>query len=568
MNHHGGPIEAGRKQLSGLLTRSGGVLVHAFESLFSARFVAWFRLIIAIMFLLAVWVDPAQPVRGLAAGMVLAGAFLGWSLVNIWAAHRDWWIEHHLARPALFVDLAVGIAATFFTEGPRQDFVSPQAAFLMFALAEAMFVGGWALTSKAGIAFILGKIAVSVLLATLGQPIDFIVLGRRIASFLLITSLAVWLAGRRIRPRVPAFVIPPDLRERYPVADAMAFAAKMLGATRILAVWKSPVGAGVRMQASNGDEAVTAKFEPNHAGFIAATAGSPTLFRVGRMRALRLDDSDRPTRGDAPNLALQGYPPEGSDAIAIPVAIPDFEMTLVASGLRSPSRDLLAVARSLGAEIEAGMNRHALAVRVFDDQLGEVRHTIARDLHDSVAQSLAGASFRIEAARKALEQGVDPAPELRSVQQALHSEQRHVRDIIDRLRRGSEMRVRHDLGSDLAALLRDLEEHWRIGIEFVGPAERFEVGTAQLHELRQIAREAVANAARHGNGGKIRFALDVADHAYHVDIVDDGSNAEGSSHPFQPRSISERVAALGGKLDARRGPAGTRLYITVPRLSA
>ncbi|WP_195908729.1 hypothetical protein [Novosphingobium sp. Gsoil 351] len=108
------------------------------------------------------------------------------------------------------------------------------------------------------------------------------------------------------------------------------------------------------------------------------------------------------------------------------------------------------------------------------------------------------------------------------------------------------------------------------GDKVYAPPEPLDVGLSQIHELRQIAREAVANAARHGFASRIVFTVDPAPTAFHLDIVDNGNGGRvtGSSHPFKPRSIAERVAALGGKLDARCGPAGARLYITVPRLSA
>ena len=80
----------------------------------------------------------------------------------------------------------------------------------------------------------------------------------------------------------------------------------------------------------------------------------------------------------------------------------------------------------------------------------------------------------------------------------------------------------------------------------------------------------MANSARHGNSTRVTFTLSAEPKAIHLDIVDDGhgGSAADSNKPFQPRSISERVAALGGKLDARSGPTGTRLYITFPRLEA
>ena len=216
------------------------------------------------------------------------------------------------------------------------------------------------------------------------------------------------------------------------------------------------------------------------------------------------------------------------------------------------------------------LDRHSLSVLAIEDRMGAVRQSVARDLHDSVAQSLAGAVFRIEAARNGLHEGLDAQVELLAVHDALQSEQRHVRTIIERLRKGGDPRLRHDLAGDLVEVLDELGKQWRLELDFARPTEAIEIGSSQLHEIRQIAREAVANSALHGNSTRVTFKLSAEAQTIQLDIVDNGHGrpAAASNKPFQPRSISERVAALGGKLDARQGPSGTRLYITIPRLSA
>ena len=87
--------------------------------------------------------------------------------------------------------------------------------------------------------------------------------------------------------------------------------------------------------------------------------------------------------------------------------------------------------------------------------------------------------------------------QLEAVHEALHSEQRHVRKIIERLRGGGDLHLRHDLVGDLSQLLTALGEQWRIAVVLDPPGQAISVGASQLHEIRQIAREAVANAARH-----------------------------------------------------------------------
>lgn len=199
----------------------------------------------------------------------------------------------------------------------------------------------------------------------------------------------------------------------------------------------------------------------------------------------------------------------------------------------------------------------------YEEGMVRLRQTVARDLHDSVAQSLAGALFRVEAACKAIIAGNSPEEELAAIKDALESEQRHVRVMIDRLCTALDLRTPKGLGQDLAELPPEMEGQWHIQTRLFRPEEPIDVGPTRLHDLRQIPREAIANAARHGGATLVQFDLSVESCSLHLDIVDNSvGGRSGSTHPFQPRSITERVAALARTLDASCGPAGTHLYVS------
>ena len=66
----------------------GGTPINAFEPLLSARFVALFRAAIALIFMVAVWADRAQPARHAELGYALVAAYLLWAIVlEIGRAH-------------------------------------------------------------------------------------------------------------------------------------------------------------------------------------------------------------------------------------------------------------------------------------------------------------------------------------------------------------------------------------------------------------------------------------------------------------------------------------------------
>ena len=536
----------------------------------SARFVALFRAAIVLIFMVAVWADRAQPARHAELGYALVAAYLLWAIVLVWAAFRDWWIEYCLARPALLIDVAAGVVSLFFTEGAPQDFSMPLAAFLLFTLVEAIFVGGWRLALTVGILFTGGTVLMGVALTNYGAVVDPMRIARRVGFFLVITALGVWFGGRRTTVLVPGFSVVSEKESGPPIAAALAYACNLLAAKSGIVIWRSMEETESRLEMIGTTTELSWRVAPCSVDQLGPLAVSPMLFRVGRDRALRLASDDQAIPDRAGHILELELLPQGIDAVSIPVRSSGVRAVVILSRLAVASRDLLPLAHAAEREIESALDRYELSVLAVEDRMGEVRQSVARDLHDSVAQSLAGASFRVEAARKALSDGIDPADELEAVHEALNSEQRHVRKIIERLRGGSDIRLQHDLVGDLSKLLTALGEQWRIDVVLDSPGQYVTVGASQLHEIRQIAREAVANAARHGDATQVRLSIAMGTDSFHLDIVDDGhgGNAAGSAHPFQPRSIAERVAALGGKLDARRGPAGTRLYITVPKLGA
>ena len=520
--------------------------------------------------MVAVWADRAQPARHAELGYALVAAYLLWATVLVWAAFRDWWIEYCLARPALLVDVVAGVVSLFFTDGTPQDFSTPLAAFLLLTLVEAIFVGGWRLALTVGILFTSGTVLMGIALSNCGAFVDPMRIARRVGFFLVITALGVWFGGRRTTVLVPGFSVVSEKEPEPPIAAALAYSCELLAAKSGMAIWRTSEDSESRLEMIGEDTELSWRVAPCAVDQLGPLGASPMLFRVGRKRALRLAADDRAIPDRAGHIVDLELLPEGIDAISIPVVSSGVRAVFILSRLDVASRDLLPLAQAAGRELGSALDRYELSVMAVEHRMGEVRQSVARDLHDSVAQSLAGASFRVEAARKSLSEGIDPANELEAVHEALHSEQRHVRKIIERLRGGGDLHLRHDLVGDLSQLLTALGEQWRIAVVLDPPGQAISVGASQLHEIRQIAREAVANAARHGDATQVRLSIETGSDAFHLDIVDDGhgGNAAGSAHPFQPRSIAERVVALGGQLDARRGPAGTRLYITVPKLSA
>ncbi len=74
-------------------------------------------------------------------------------------------------------------------------------------------------------------------------------------------------------------------------------------------------------------------------------------------------------------------------------------------------------------------------------------------------------------------------------------------------------------------------------------------------------REGIANAVRHGQASRVGVELSAAMGGLQLQITDNGTGFPASDTPLSPRSIAERVAALGGTLAIASSPGDTRLNI-------
>jgi signal transduction histidine kinase len=241
----------------------------------------------------------------------------------------------------------------------------------------------------------------------------------------------------------------------------------------------------------------------------------------------------------------------------------------VLGGIRGPGADFLSLGAAVTREIATAADRATATRLERETAVMRARGAIARDLHDSVAQSLAGACFRLEALRRAMSDGkaAEPAEEIAAVRDALRSEQAQVRGMIQSLRDRTALLTHTPLAADLERTLADAAAHWHLSASFAADGA-VDAGGGLGHELRQLLREAVANAARHGQASHVNASLARVADGFELVVADNGSGFDDPIGAAQPWSISERVAELGGSLSVQTGPGGTRLAITLPLVSS
>jgi len=231
--------------------------------------------------------------------------------------------------------------------------------------------------------------------------------------------------------------------------------------------------------------------------------------------------------------------------------------------------DDLLVHQSLGDQIAIAIENARLYDRSRELAILEERTRLARELHDSVTQSLFSVHCQAGAVATYLDQDLERArEELGDLRRTAHEALQGMRALIFDLRPVSVK----DAG--LAAALRDqVEQVRRTG----GPELLFEEhGTCPLplsvqEHLFRIAQEALRNAVRHARAERIVVSLATDAECLELSVSDDGRGfdpqalAAGERRSFGLIGLRERVRLLDGSLDIESGPGqGTQVKIRIP----
>jgi len=204
------------------------------------------------------------------------------------------------------------------------------------------------------------------------------------------------------------------------------------------------------------------------------------------------------------------------------------------------------------------------------------RTRIARELHDTLLQSLHGLMFQFQAARNMLPKRVDEAIEtldsaIGATEQAIAEGRGAIHDLRD-----DSVRDR-DLGEALKAAAQELAASRHPGFaapefEMVLEGERKELLPALQDEVYRIAREILRNAFMHAEATRIEVEVRYDAHALRLRIRDNGKGIDpkilrdgGTSGHWGLRGVRERAEQIGAQLDFwSEVAAGTEVQLNVP----
>lgn len=515
---------------------------------------------LAALFIVAIGLDPSQPTHappGVTYGLL--GAYVVFAAAIIGLTWDNWRRDARLAGPAHAVDILLFTALVLLTEG----YTSPFYPFFMFLLLSAAIRWGWHATALTAILLTMLYLVAGLLVLVAGEPLLLYRFVVRTGHLVILSMILIWF-GANQRPmrvrRTDSYSFPQPSLDESPFETGLRAAMRSIGASNGAFVWREDDQKELAGLSIRGEDLSPATLSGQ------PLAVAPFLYNLADDRALKKDEENNllefaATDGITPaSAAALGL----SEGLAIPVRSDRGEGLLFLDGVHGLAIDHIDVGELISAEVASHLQRHTLLRAVEEGAEARSRLTLARDLHDSVVQFLAGAAFRLEAMKRSRENGRNIEPELDELKQLMMEEQQELRSFITALRSGPLVAV-NDLAKELRALAQRLSHQWDITCEFSARPAQMMIPTRLRLDAHQLMREAVANAVRHAQAKSVSVQLKTEAEELRLEFSNDGAVFPKRDGRLEmPTSIHERVAQAGGGLDVARGMGVTVMTISLP----
>lgn len=515
---------------------------------------AWARVAMLALFGLWLSLDRHQAAWAIPGAAVLFAVYAAAAVLLAAIAPVAWWWEQRLAAAALTVDGIMFVVGLYATEAVSHDLFSVFITFFAFIVLSSATRWRLPTTVIVTTALAAGFLLAGLLLHARGADIDIAHFSRRLAYLVVLAGLLIWFVRGRPWGAIPRLVRDETGMAGDPLGGALAYAMQAYSAGSGIIGWIEDDALGPR---------VAAAALPVPERWTWRRGGRAMLFRQGGRGGLGVEQGRHliPVRPeDVPD-------PVGLEqGLAIPLCGQTGHGLLVLGDIPQLGFDDLFSTDGIAAEVVRAIDDEASRAIARELAMARLRSQLAADLHDGVAQTLSGVRYRLEGLREALADGRATVDEVGQIAAGVAAEQQHVRTMIDRLRRGTVAPGRRDLRHELVPLVAILAMQWNIRIEWDGPDDRVPRETAEVYEIQQLVREAVANAVRHGGATCVVLALAArGEEGFRLTIRDDGT---GCAAGQEPRSIARRAATLGGTMQFMSAPGMTRVVIDVPGADA
>ncbi len=194
------------------------------------------------------------------------------------------------------------------------------------------------------------------------------------------------------------------------------------------------------------------------------------------------------------------------------------------------------------------------------------RARLGHEPHDTLAQTFAGLSYQIQAARKIVPQTNDKLS--RHLDLALdmvrHSHSEAHRSIM--MLRPQALAEGAELHSAIQAALEQSTNDCQLDVRFTTRGSPARLSLATTDTLYRVTQEAIANALRHGHPSLLEVSLEYTPVNVRLSVSDNGDGFEMAvrTHGFGLAGMRERVRAVRGTFSVESEPGkGTRVRVEI-----
>ena len=231
-----------------------------------------------------------------------------------------------------------------------------------------------------------------------------------------------------------------------------------------------------------------------------------------------------------------------------------------------------ALLEALSVQLAGAMENLRLNALDMEAAVSQERSFLARELHDSIAQSLAFLKIQVQLMRDAIASG-DPQQVdhvLGEIDVGVRESYGDVRELLMHFRTRANA---EDIEPALLTTLRKFEHQTGLKATLKMQGQGLPLAPDTQIQVLHIVQEALSNVRKHARAGQVW--LDVAQQPqWRIEVRDDGLGFDGAGQPLDEthvglRIMAERAERLGAQLELLSKPGrGTSVVLTLPRTQA
>lgn len=278
------------------------------------------------------------------------------------------------------------------------------------------------------------------------------------------------------------------------------------------------------------------------------------------------------TNQSIPNVQSKQCAKAGFETlITIPVRLQERlmgEVDLFFHARMNPSDAEVSLLEALCTHLASGMENLRLHALEKEAAVSQERHLLARELHDSIAQSLAFLKIEVLLMRDAVKAGAtdEVARILEEIDMGVRESYSDVRELLLHFRTRTNT---EDIEPALATTLQKFELQSGIQSHLDIQGQGMPLSPDLQIQVLHIVQEALSNVRKHARASQVW--LDVQQQpAWRFEVRDDGIGFEPQQHPLDEthvglRIMAERAQRIAGLLEVMSTPGlGTSVILTLP----